>query len=317
VKLGLTIARIVVAVGLLAYLLWRVDLASALNQIRTSDLGALVAGTVVLAFQPIIGALRWSIILSALGTPIPAGSALRWNYVGVFFGQALPATVGTDFVRIWLAGGSTVGWHDAVVSVALDRLAMLILLALFLLFGLSRIGEITTVPWLGWLIPPVLVCGIAGVLLLTFLDRLIPARLDRHRSVRGLRHVAMGTRRLFASPVALGLTVALCVLSYTSLMTSIFFYARAFGAGTELVDIIVLVPPVLVASMLPVSLGGWGTREIAMVAALGIVGIAPETAVLTSIWLGLSSIIVSLPGALFMILRPMDVKAIRAAAAEE
>jgi len=59
---------------------------------------------------------------------------------------------------------------------------------------------------------------------------------------------------------------------------------------------------VLLISMLPISIGGWGVREGAMVLALRGFGIPTEEALLPSILFGLCAVTATLPGATFWIL---------------
>jgi glycosyltransferase 2 family protein len=58
------------------------------------------------------------------------------------------------------------------------------------------------------------------------------------------------------------------------------------------------------ASMMPVSIGGWGLRETAMVYSLGLIGIAPEQALLLSVLIGLLNIVISLPGGVLWLILP-------------
>jgi hypothetical protein len=53
--------------------------------------------------------------------------------------------------------------------------------------------------------------------------------------------------------------------------------------------------------MLPISVGGWGVREGAMVVALHGLGIPAEEALLPSVLFGLCAVIATLPGAIFWV----------------
>lgn len=55
-------------------------------------------------------------------------------------------------------------------------------------------------------------------------------------------------------------------------------------------------------ALIPVSVGGWGLRELAVVALLGDHGVAPERALLFSVCFGLVFVIAALPGALVWML---------------
>jgi len=61
-------------------------------------------------------------------------------------------------------------------------------------------------------------------------------------------------------------------------------------------SMMVLVPPVLLISMLPISVAGWGVREGAMVVALNLVGAPAHQSLALSICFGLCLVAISLPG---------------------
>ena len=61
--------------------------------------------------------------------------------------------------------------------------------------------------------------------------------------------------------------------------------------------------PVTLFATLPISIGGWGVREAAMVTFFGLVGVPPSAAVIVSIQLGLLGVVLSLPGGLLFLLQ--------------
>jgi len=63
-------------------------------------------------------------------------------------------------------------------------------------------------------------------------------------------------------------------------------------------------PPVILATVLPISIGGWGMRETAMVFMLSLVGVAPERAFLLSVLMGVVTVVMSLPGGVLWLLFP-------------
>ncbi|WP_376989222.1 lysylphosphatidylglycerol synthase transmembrane domain-containing protein [Bosea sp. R86505] len=313
-RILVNVARAAIAISMLGYLFSRIDLAEAFARAVNGDLVFIVSGTLVLAFQPLIGAIRWLVVLASNRSAVPLPLALRWTYIGVFFGQVLPATVGADALRIWYATRRALSLKNAVTSVMLDRVAMMLTLILLLCFGGTFLRRYVDGSMLTLALLAILGGGVAGLSAVIFGDRL-PIRLYRFRLVRGIGHLARDAKSLLNSPRSALIVFGMCLLSYLTLMTSIYLFARGFGAESRFLDIIVLLPPVLAASMLPISIGGWGTRELAMVAALGTAGIAPETALLASLWLGLGSIVIALPGAFFFLTDRGSPGSIAAAAA--
>ena len=73
---------------------------------------------------------------------------------------------------------------------------------------------------------------------------------------------------------------------------------RAQGLAFPLSDAAVLLIVMVGVTLVPISIGGWGLRELAVVSLLGNHGVPPEKALLFSVCFGLTLAIGSLPGAL-------------------
>jgi len=85
------------------------------------------------------------------------------------------------------------------------------------------------------------------------------------------------------------------------LLISALFYLLAQALGLERVDLldcIVLVPPVILITTIPISIAGWGLREGAMVTLFAFVGVAQGDAFVLSILFGVVSLMLSLPAGL-------------------
>jgi uncharacterized membrane protein YbhN (UPF0104 family) len=92
--------------------------------------------------------------------------------------------------------------------------------------------------------------------------------------------------RLFAAGMGVHLsTVIACVV-----------LAHSLGAALSPLDALILLPPVILLTAIPITIGGWGVREGAMVAALGLVGIPAHLALAISVLLGLAVVVIGLLG---------------------
>ena len=78
----------------------------------------------------------------------------------------------------------------------------------------------------------------------------------------------------------------------------VWLLGRAQGLVLSASDAAVLFTLVVGVSLIPISVGGWGLRELAVVSFLSDHGVAPERALLFSVCFGLALIIGALPGAL-------------------
>jgi uncharacterized membrane protein YbhN (UPF0104 family) len=99
--------------------------------------------------------------------------------------------------------------------------------------------------------------------------------------------------------------VALSLVSNANLCVSLFLFMRAFNAPLETSLLAASIAPIILASSLPISVAGWGTREAAMVAMMAALSAPPEPAIVASITFGLASLLISLPGA-FSLYRSMS-----------
>ena len=94
-------------------------------------------------------------------------------------------------------------------------------------------------------------------------------------------------------------TLAVVVLSImVHLMTVIIAWlcAQALVLPIHLGDCLILVPPVMLLMVVPVSIAGWGVREGAMVMGFAMVGTEAADALALSVAFGLANVVASLPG---------------------
>lgn len=286
---------------LIWYLLSAFDVGAAWERAQGIEPGMAALAGGVLCLQIAIGAERWAVVIRAIGAAMHYLKALQILYIGLFFSLVLPSSVGGDAIRMWKARAAGLDLAGAVNSVMLERAATVLgLLALVtatqpLLF--SRIGDSPV----RWVFPLLTVVGVAGVILLMQLDRL-PESLRRWRVVRGLAYLAADTRRVFLSPSNASQALAWSVAGHVNLSITIWLLAQALDVEVSLIDCLVLFPPVILATIIPVSIAGWGVREGAMVTVFGLAGVPADAALLLSIAFGVLNMAMCLPGGLVFLL---------------
>ena len=82
----------------------------------------------------------------------------------------------------------------------------------------------------------------------------------------------------------------------------IWLLGQAQGLALPAFDAAVLFVVMVGIALVPISVGGWGLREVAVVAVMGDYGLAPERALLFSVCFGLVLAAGALPGALVWLL---------------
>jgi glycosyltransferase 2 family protein len=289
-------AKLMISVGGVWFVFHRYDLLSALPRIFEHGLGWLAVGLGILIAQTAVAAVRWHSILRSLRLAMPLWTVVQIFYVMAFLNSFVPAGLGGDALRVWLLHKNVRDIMTAVDSVLIDRIvvvsALLIAAAavqplLWLQAGNSLLLVAITASTLAM---------IAGIFAVIF----VVPRLDwpvLGRLMPTVQTVSHDLRLVFLDVKALSAAIVPAFASNLLLVGAAF--ALAYGAGIDVgfLTWLVVMPVVLLVSALPISIGGWGTREIAMVYMLGLFAVPPDLAVVISIQFGLCTTIASLVGA--------------------
>lgn len=294
IKLALTAASV-------AYLLHSVDLAAAWDAGRRLSPCYFIAAIALQTVQVAICALRWQAVLRAIGARIEFLRAAMLFSIGNFFGQILPGAVGGDAVRIVATRRAGLDLGTAINSVMLERAATLFALVLLTTLAEPALLHRLADPPAIWLFPALTAGAVIGLFFLAGLDRL-PAPWRRWRLVRGFVQLASDTRACFFTPKNVIPILFIALLGHVNLAMLVWVLAIGLGANVTLLDCLVLVPPVVLVATLPISIAGWGAREVAMITVFGLIGVPAAQATALSVLFGLSTLLIALPGGLVLLL---------------
>jgi glycosyltransferase 2 family protein len=241
--------------------------------------------------------LRWHVILSAEVPSPGVGRLLKITFVGLFFNQVLPTGIGGDAVRAWRCRKLGIGLGAAIRSILLDRACGYLVLVAIYTASLPSLLSILPEARQRASVVTVLGAGLLGLLVLLFLDCL-PRAMLRLGVIAPLVELSQESRRLFTHPRRCGTVLGLSILTIGLTILAFKLVANSVGSHLPLADWIMIVPPVSLIQLLPISLAGWGVREVVLVIALASFGVPAETALATSVLLGLCLVIIGVPGGL-------------------
>ncbi|MBT6291936.1 MAG: flippase-like domain-containing protein [Rhodospirillaceae bacterium] len=294
-------AKVAVSGGLLWFIAANFDIGASAARLRQLDMGYLLTALGVFILLLANNTLRWRTVMLAIDAVLPLWQSFQILYVGVFFNQTLPSSVGGDAVRMILARKHGLSLQGAVNGVMLERVVnvfgLIVLVVATQPFLLARIGDNPA----KFVFPALAAVAVAGIVFLMLLDR-IPERYRRWSLVRGAANLAGDTKRLFLAPARAMAAVGFGILGMVLLSLMVYFIALSLGIAVSPIDCLVLVPPVMLIASVPISIAGWGLRETAMVAAFGFVGVAEGDAFVLSLLFGLAGIVAALPGGLIWLL---------------
>lgn len=298
----LLIARIAISAALLYFALRGINIAaiqSRLSGINPSWILLAVAATL---FQVFLGALRWREISQRCAAPLETGQAFRYNMIGTFFNQTLPSSIGGDAMRLWLVRHTGAGWRAAAYSVLVDRAIGLIALALIVVASLPWSYELINSPRGRLALLVVDVGAISAGLGFLLFGRLPWQWLKTFWGLRHIRDCSVIANQVIFSRTSGPRIAVLSLLIHVMAVVIAWCAVRAIAAPATFDQLFLLVPPIMLITMLPISIAGWGVREATMMVAFGYAGLAPADGTVVSLLFGATSFIVGAIGGLVWIL---------------
>jgi glycosyltransferase 2 family protein len=293
--------RLLVSAALLAVVATQIDFHAFRSRLTEGSWAWLGAAMVVLFASFVVGALRWHIFLEAAGVGSTRGDAVRAYLIGTFTTNFLPSQIGGDVTRAWVASGQGTRMRS-MTTVVLDRAT-----ALGCLIVVGWVGVVTNLAAVpGQLVAALGTATVAYVLasalcVLLFragpLRRLLPERLSPPaRDVRDALVTCL-TRPVLWRTLVNG-------LAFQSLVyLAAWLIALAISLDVPFAVLGAVLPPVVILSTAPVSIGGLGVREGSFALLLGYAGISVTDATLFSLLSAAVFAVASLPGALALVVR--------------
>ncbi len=297
-KLALRVLVSVVLVGVLAWKIPLRDVARALGDVPSSGIALAVAAT---GLQVLLGVLRWRRMLARTGVTVPFHELATDALVASAY--ALVAQLGGDVVRAMRAQ-SRCGDHPSAAwsSTLFERMVGFPTLALLATPGILAVpgGRALLVPALA-----LAAVSFAALVLAPHPMRLFGRSLVS-RSPAASR-VAEGIAADLRGPLGTAgarLECFLWSLAYQAVGISILAaFVAPTGDRALILAIFAGLPLIAIATMLPVTLGGFGLREGLFVTVLGRLGVSePMALALSVLWLG-TYVLVAVPGLLLMLVR--------------
>jgi uncharacterized membrane protein YbhN (UPF0104 family) len=298
----LSALKILISLALLYLALRKVDLLELASRFNLASVGWIGLAIAALFLQVLVGALRWCQVSAECGAALTARRSMRYNMIGTFFNQTLPSSIGGDAVRLWLLARSGAGWRTATYSIFVDRAIGLIALAVVI---------VASLPWSYQLIRDA--DGRRALLLVDFaalsagagfllLGRLPWPFLKSWWVTHHFHACSLIANRVLFSRERGPWVAVLSGLVHVLAVVIAWCVVKSIAAPVSFGQTFDLVPPVMLITMLPISIAGWGLREATMGLAFSYAGLATSEGVNVSLLFGLVNFIGGAAGGLVWIL---------------
>lgn len=280
--------KLVVTAALLGILWHKVDPGPALSRIAAIRPWAALGAVLLIGAQLALGSVRWQRIGALLGAPIRLARAFRFTLVGQFFNQVLPTALGGDAVRAWLAAQDGAAAGPAIRAVVCDRVAGLVVLLAIIsasLFVTPRLADSSAS--MRHVLQVTAVLTVAGLAGLHAFGTAAAQRLQRRRWTRPIGWLVGDLRAALGGRATWAWTVGISLACHLIAVAAIWLCAAGMDIVLDPRAALSVLPMVILVSMAPISIAGWGLREGAMVVGLGLLGVAASDALSVSVAYGL------------------------------
>jgi glycosyltransferase 2 family protein len=281
------VARVLGGAAILAVVVWRLGTGPIVAGLESISVGPLVVAAALTAVTTVCAAWRWRLVAQGMGVALPLPVAISAYYRSQFLNTALPGGVLGDVHRGVIHGREAGDVARGLRAVAWERLAgQLVQLLLALVVLLVFPSPVRSV----------MLVAVAGAAVF-FVALVLVLRVAPGRWAQTL--VADVRQGLPAWP---GITVA-SILIVVGHAATFLLAARVAGVHASVAVLLPLTLLVLLAMVVPVSVGGWGPREGAAAWLFGAAGLGADRGIATATVYGVMVLVSSLPGAVVLLAR--------------
>jgi uncharacterized protein (TIRG00374 family) len=297
--------QIVVSAGVIAYLLWQIDVGRTVDLIGSSNGWDLLGAYAIFLATTLGMAWRWQALLASKGIHEPLGWLTKLYFVGYAAGQVLPTSIGGDAVRIAAHARRRPDVKgEAAGAVLMERVlgsaGTLVLVAVGLVLAVGRYDNIRLLIWLEL----VFVVCVAALFALLF-SRRANAWLQEHggarRLARAFRSVWLALHGYREKSSVLGLVLAVTVGLQFARIMAIWLCGEAVGLHLSPVVYIVMGPLLFLLMMVPFTINGLGVREAFFIAFLARFDVSADAAFATGFLFYAVTVATSIPGGVIML----------------
>lgn len=300
-RIAISSLKILVSAALLYLALRNVDFHELVSRFNVASLGWIGLAIAATFLQIFIGVLRWREVSAECGAPLELIQATRYNLIGTFFNQTLPSSIGGDAVRLWMLARAGAGWRAATYSIFVDRAIGLIALAVVIVASLPWSYRLISDPNGRSALLFVDFAALAGGLGFLVLGWLQWPWLKRWWATHHLHACSVIANRVIFSRTRGPKVAVLSLLVHVLAVVIAWCVVRSIAAPVLFWQVFQLLPPVMLITMVPISIAGWGVREASMGLAFGYAGLVASEGVNISLLFGAVTFVVGLFGGLVWI----------------
>ncbi len=245
----------------------------------------------------VLNAWRWSTLLRTQGLRLPFLEVLKIMLSGAFASNFLPSTIGGDSVRVVSLLRYEATLTVSMATVVMDRLLNVLAMFTLLPFSLTVFPiqfSLNIFPnfFSRFLLPSILISTLSSAI--GWLKE------QQARVLRWFEHMVEILRVWVNCPKTLLLLFIISWLSSFVIFLAVWMLARALGIRVTLIQVIGVMTITYLVSMLPISVNGYGVREVTLTTLYVQIGASLEQASTLAVITRFMLLLEALPGALWL-----------------
>ncbi len=310
-----TFIKLIISFALVAFLINRIGISSIIGEISSVSIVWICFALIIFLMSHFIGSYQWWLLLRYEDIEITFLKAVGFYFVGLFFNNFLPSSLGGDIFRMFDINKYSRKGTSAASSVIIDRFMGFFVLSCFAVLA-SPIIIIENLFSHQHIMYFLIFIGIwIFILFLLFnkkfaqpfawiYEKFTPERIhlksrEIYRKINNFgRSRSLFLKLIFISVVIQSLRIFMHYL-----------VSRSMGVNVSCKYFFFIIPFIAIMSSLPISIGGIGIREsVGMILFNAIAGIQNDIAVSIEFVAYLVAICSSIPGGIIFIIRKKNIK---------
>ena len=287
------VLKISISLGLIALVLYFVDFQEMLTLIQHADLRFLLAEMGIILLDRVLMAYKWNLLLRAVGIQLPLFFLVRVYTISTLSGVLLPSNLGGDLFRLYsLSRRDKMDNKAVLASMIVERILAFLAMLILATFSMLLASYLMRDSW-GQFSGIWLAIGIGGLAVIALLiptsktfrgwiDRLA-TRFTRFPLVSKIYNTYLLSYEYRNHLRTVTVVAAWTLLEQLMPVVGIALTVRALHLNVSFIELVAIIPIIVLASRLPISLDGYGVTEGLYVILFGLVGVSASQAFSLSI----------------------------------
>lgn len=295
--------KAVVSFVVIAIIIAKIDWNVATEHLRNANAFLILLTIIIALFIRYLMAFKWNVLLKVNDLNVSVWNLIKVIMIGSFLGMFLPSSLSTDVIRGYYLSKENTSKLHITSSIVIDRLLGILSLFVFGIIGVYISNNLLSKLNLG----SVLFLGTTFVLLvfLVFFNKRLLQKFNdffegKNSKVQSIIKKSYNTLSEFNNHPKTLLVSFLASLSVQFLrIVRFYLIALAINVDIPFIYFVIVVPTIMIALMIPISLGGLGVKEGTAISLLILLGVAHNDAIVLILIESLTTIFVTLLGGLF------------------